>query len=243
MGMATIALTGQGGGKCAALADVLLAVPARVLARVQEAHHGALSHHLPDGGTGDAGRRIAQMTTTSPPKHDVALSVFFPATTSRTTSSASPARRWRCWTPWCATGRSSWSTTAPRTTPARSIDRLAKQDPRIRAVHHAVNGGYGAALKTGFKSATQALRVLHRRRRAVRRRRDRQAAGAPRRGRHHLRHPQAPAGQAHPQGQLRLLGMAGEARAQVPLRATWTARSSSSSGRYSTASSSSPPGR
>ncbi len=35
------------------------------------------------------------------------------------------------------------------------IDRLAAQDPRVRAVHHAKNGGYGAALKTGFRSATK----------------------------------------------------------------------------------------
>ena len=34
-------------------------------------------------------------------------------------------------------------------------DRLAAQDPRIRAVHHATNGGYGAALRTGFSSATK----------------------------------------------------------------------------------------
>jgi glycosyltransferase involved in cell wall biosynthesis len=32
-------------------------------------------------------------------------------------------------------------------------DRLAGQDARIRVVHHAVNGGYGAALQSGFKAA------------------------------------------------------------------------------------------
>ncbi|MFP3938248.1 MAG: SIS domain-containing protein [Phycisphaerae bacterium] len=37
-GLATIALTGKGGGKCAELADVLLDVPARLTPRVQEAH-------------------------------------------------------------------------------------------------------------------------------------------------------------------------------------------------------------
>ena len=38
MGMKTIALTGQGGGKCAALADVLLDVPSTHTARIQESH-------------------------------------------------------------------------------------------------------------------------------------------------------------------------------------------------------------
>lgn len=38
MGLKTIALTGAGGGRCAALADVLLAVPETLTPRVQEAH-------------------------------------------------------------------------------------------------------------------------------------------------------------------------------------------------------------
>jgi D-sedoheptulose 7-phosphate isomerase len=38
MGLATIAMTGTGGGKCKALADVLLDVPCDVTAHVQEAH-------------------------------------------------------------------------------------------------------------------------------------------------------------------------------------------------------------
>lgn len=38
MGMKTIALTGAGGGKCAELADVLLAVPSNHTPHVQEAH-------------------------------------------------------------------------------------------------------------------------------------------------------------------------------------------------------------
>ncbi len=38
IGMKTLALTGQGGGKCAALADVLLDVPSGITPHVQEAH-------------------------------------------------------------------------------------------------------------------------------------------------------------------------------------------------------------
>jgi len=38
IGMKTVAFTGRGGGKCAALADVLLDVPADHTPRVQEAH-------------------------------------------------------------------------------------------------------------------------------------------------------------------------------------------------------------
>ncbi|HEY4136264.1 MAG TPA: SIS domain-containing protein [Alphaproteobacteria bacterium] len=37
-GMTTIALTGEGGGPIGALADILIAVPSRVTARVQEMH-------------------------------------------------------------------------------------------------------------------------------------------------------------------------------------------------------------
>ena len=37
-GMATIALTGEGGGPIAPLSDILLAVPSRVTARIQEMH-------------------------------------------------------------------------------------------------------------------------------------------------------------------------------------------------------------
>ena len=38
LGLTTIALTGEGGGQIAALSDILLAVPSRVTARVQELH-------------------------------------------------------------------------------------------------------------------------------------------------------------------------------------------------------------
>ncbi|MDY6914590.1 MAG: SIS domain-containing protein [Planctomycetota bacterium] len=44
MGMKTIALTGEGGGKCAKLADVLLDVPADSSPRIQEAH--AVIYHI-----------------------------------------------------------------------------------------------------------------------------------------------------------------------------------------------------
>ena len=44
MGLDTIAFTGAGGGKCAALADVLLDVPSSESPRIQEAH--ALMYHI-----------------------------------------------------------------------------------------------------------------------------------------------------------------------------------------------------
>ena len=37
------------------------------------------------------------------------------------------------------------------------IDRLAAEDERIRAVHHKHNGGYGAALRSGFRKARKDL--------------------------------------------------------------------------------------
>jgi D-sedoheptulose 7-phosphate isomerase len=45
MGMTTIALTGEGGGACAAEADILLAVPSRSTPRIQEVHI-CLYHYL-----------------------------------------------------------------------------------------------------------------------------------------------------------------------------------------------------
>ncbi|HUS92859.1 MAG TPA: D-sedoheptulose 7-phosphate isomerase [Phycisphaerae bacterium] len=44
MGLRTLALTGAGGGRCAALADVLLDVPETLTPRVQEAH--AVIYHV-----------------------------------------------------------------------------------------------------------------------------------------------------------------------------------------------------
>jgi glycosyltransferase involved in cell wall biosynthesis len=39
----------------------------------------------------------------------------------------------------------------------RVLDELAREDSRVRVVHHGVNRGYGAALRTGFNSATKEL--------------------------------------------------------------------------------------
>ncbi len=40
---------------------------------------------------------------------------------------------------------------------AALLDALAREEPRLRVVHHGVNRGYGAALRTGFQSATKEL--------------------------------------------------------------------------------------
>jgi len=45
MGLATVAVTGAGGGRCAELADVLLDVPSTCTPRIQEAH-GVIYHIL-----------------------------------------------------------------------------------------------------------------------------------------------------------------------------------------------------
>jgi glycosyltransferase involved in cell wall biosynthesis len=40
---------------------------------------------------------------------------------------------------------------------AQIVDELARTYPRVRAVHHARNRGYGGALQTGFRAATKEL--------------------------------------------------------------------------------------
>src|SRR5215470_310881 len=40
---------------------------------------------------------------------------------------------------------------------AEIADELARTYPRVRAVHHPANRGYGGALQTGFRSATKEL--------------------------------------------------------------------------------------
>jgi glycosyltransferase involved in cell wall biosynthesis len=40
---------------------------------------------------------------------------------------------------------------------AEIADELARTYPRVRAVHHSTNRGYGGALQTGFRSATKEL--------------------------------------------------------------------------------------
>ena len=43
---------------------------------------------------------------------------------------------------------------------AAIADRLAAENPRVRVVHHPVNRGYGAALRSGFAAAKYPLVVL-----------------------------------------------------------------------------------
>ena len=43
---------------------------------------------------------------------------------------------------------------------AAIADRLAAENPRVRVVHHPVNRGYGAALRSGFAAAQYPLVVL-----------------------------------------------------------------------------------
>lgn len=40
---------------------------------------------------------------------------------------------------------------------AEVLEEIARREPRLRVVHHGVNRGYGAALRTGFATATKEL--------------------------------------------------------------------------------------
>jgi len=91
------------------------------------------------------------------PKYDVALSVFFPCYNEE--ANVEPLTKktvdvlQRLVSDWEIILVNDGSKDGT----AQVINRLAAQDPRVRAVHHAKNGGYGAALQTGFKSATKSL--------------------------------------------------------------------------------------
>jgi glycosyltransferase involved in cell wall biosynthesis len=93
----------------------------------------------------------------SPPEKPASLSVFFPAYNDSGTIASMVIRAVQ---------------TASELTPdyevivvndgsgdatAQIVDELARTYPRVRAVHHPRNRGYGGALQTGFRAATKEL--------------------------------------------------------------------------------------
>jgi glycosyltransferase involved in cell wall biosynthesis len=92
---------------------------------------------------------------TSQPKYDVSLSAFFPCyneegNVERVTRRAAEVlgglvREWEI----LLVNDGSKDRTG------EIADRLAKEIPGVRALHHAKNSGYGAALRTGFANATK----------------------------------------------------------------------------------------
>ncbi len=91
------------------------------------------------------------------PRYDVALSVFFPCyneegNVERVTRNAVAVlsglvREWEV----IIVNDGSKDKTA------EIANRLAAEIPNVRAVHHATNGGYGMALRSGFAAATKPL--------------------------------------------------------------------------------------
>ena len=59
------------------------------------------------------------------------------------------------------------------------LDEMAAHFPWLKVVHHEKNRGYGGALRTGFETASQGPRLLHRRRRPVRPAGDEDAVSPP----------------------------------------------------------------
>ncbi|MCL2701705.1 MAG: glycosyltransferase family 2 protein [Phycisphaerae bacterium] len=89
------------------------------------------------------------------PKHDIGLSVFFPCYNEEANVEPLARKTVDVLTPLVSDWELILVNDGSRDKTGEIIDRLGAENPRIRPVHHPKNGGYGAALQTGFRSATK----------------------------------------------------------------------------------------
>ena len=89
------------------------------------------------------------------PKYDISLSVFFPCYNEEANVEPLARKTMAVLEPLVHDWELILVNDGSRDKTAEIIDRLGAENPRIRPVHHAKNGGYGAALQTGFRSATR----------------------------------------------------------------------------------------
>ena len=95
------------------------------------------------------------MTSENRPRFDVSLSVFFPCYNEEANVERVALKTRGVLEKLVADWEIILVNDGSKDGTGEIIDRLGAQDPRIRPVHHPVNGGYGAALKTGFRSAAK----------------------------------------------------------------------------------------
>jgi len=87
------------------------------------------------------------------PKYDISLSVFFPCYNEEANVEPLARKTVAVLEPLVRDWELILVNDGSRDKTGEVIDRLGAENPRIRPVHHAKNGGYGAALQTGFRSA------------------------------------------------------------------------------------------
>jgi len=89
------------------------------------------------------------------PRYDLGLSVFFPCYNEEANVEPLARKTVEVLEPLVREWELILVDDGSRDRTGEIIDRLASADPRIRPVHHPQNGGYGAALRTGFRCATK----------------------------------------------------------------------------------------
>ena len=88
-----------------------------------------------------------------PPKYNLGLSVFFPCYNEAENVEPLARKTVAVLEPLVSDWELILVNDGSRDKTGEVIDRLGAENPRIRPVHHAKNGGYGAALRTGFRTA------------------------------------------------------------------------------------------
>ena len=93
----------------------------------------------------------------SPPEQPAGLSIFFPAYNDSGTIASMVIRAVQAAAALTPDYEVIVVNDGSADATAQIVDELARTYPRVRAVHHPRNRGYGGALQTGFRAATKEL--------------------------------------------------------------------------------------